>query len=215
VPDPEPLPVTGPPWAAVAPEGAATAVGLAARLGAYCWAEQQVFSLLGAWVPEIAEPDAKVAVAAHADHAGWRAQRWYELLPDAPPGADALVVAPAAVVPALDAAAAVAGGEGRTVEKLAVAHRVLLPRLAAAMRAHLDWGTELAEPAVLRVLRVALDDVLSDWVVGERLLQALVDDPADVDRVAEAHAAVERPLVAAGGLLGPGSTGRRPPGWRS
>ena len=210
---PDPVrPVTGSPWGAVAPEGAATALGLAARLGAYCWAEQRLFALLGGWVTEIPEPDVKLAVAEHADHAAWRAQRWYELLPTAPPGADALVVAPPGVAVAVDGAAALAAGPDRTLEKLAVAYRVLLPRLAGALRAHLDWSPAVSEPAVGRVLAIALDDVTVDWAAGERLVQALAGGSEALGRVAAAQAGGEAPMAAAGGLLGPGSTGQRPSG---
>ncbi len=87
-------------------------------------------------------------------------------------------------------------------------HRVLLARMAAALRAHLDWSPAVSEPAVGRVLAIALDDVLADWVAGERLLQPLAAGPDELDRARVAQAAVEVPLAAAGGLLGPGSTGR-------
>jgi hypothetical protein len=212
VPEPADRPVLGRPWGAIAPEGATTALGLAARLGAYCWAEQRLFALLGGWITEIPEPDVKLAVAEHADHAAWRAQRWYELLPTAPPGADALVVAPPGVAAALDAVAGLAAGPDRTPEKLAVAYRVLFPRLAAALRAHLDWSPVVAEPAVGRIAALALDDVGADWAAGERLVQALVGDAGTLGRVAAAQAAGEAPLAAAGGLVGPGSTGERPSG---
>ena len=211
-PAPVPRPVTGSPWGAVAPEDAATALGVAARLGAYCWAEQQLFALLGGWITDIGETDVKLAVAEHADHAAWRAQRWYELLPTDPPVADALVVAPAGVAAALDGAAIVAAGPDRTAEKLAVAYRVLLPRLAAALRAHLDWSPAVSEPAVGRMLGLALGDVGADWVAGERLVQALAGDQAVLGRVVAAQAAAEVPLAAAGGLVGPASAGRRPRG---
>ena len=59
-----------------------------------------------------------------------------------------------------------------------------------------------------RVLAIALDDVLADWSAGERLLQHLATAPGELDRARGAQAAVEGPLAAAGGLLGPGSTGR-------
>ncbi len=210
---PDPVrPVTGSPWGAIAPERADTALGLAARLGAYCWAEQRLFALLGGWITEIPEPDVKLAVAEHADHAAWRAQRWYELLPTAPPGADALVVAPPGVNTAVDVAAALAAGPDRTLEKLAIAYRVLVPRLAAALRAHLDWSPAVSEPAVGRLLVIALDDLGTDWVAGERLVQALAGGAEALGRVAAAQAAGEAPLAAAGGLVGPGSTGQRPSG---
>ena len=191
------------PWGAVAPADAGTAAGLAARLGSYCWAEQQLFALLGGWVADIGEPDVELAMAEHADHAGWRAERWYEALPAAAPGRDALVQGPDAVASALDEVRT-AGSLG-TATRLAVAHRVLLPRMAAALRAHLDWSSPVAEAPVARLLRLCLGDVTTDWVHGERLLQALGGPGAagpEADRL-------ESALAAAGGLLGPGSVGDR------
>jgi hypothetical protein len=205
-------PVTGSAWGAVAPEGAHTALGVAARLGAYCWAEQQIFALLGGWIQEIPEPDAKLMVAEHADHAAWRAQRWYELLPTAPPGPDALVVGPDAVSEALGRLVEVADGPLPTVVKLAATYRVLLPRMAGALRAHLDWTTEVAEPAVGRVLRMALDDVATDWSAGERLLQAIATEAVPAERARSVPEWLDAQIAVAGGLLGPGSVGLRAAG---
>jgi hypothetical protein len=205
-------PVTGSPWGAVPPEGALTAAGDAARLGAYCWVEQQLFALLGGWILEIPEPDVKLAVAEHADHAGWRAQRWYELLPTAPPGPDALVVAPAGLASLSDEVATATAGPDRTVEKLAVVHRVLLPSLAAALDAHRSWASQVSGPAVVRALEIAARDVGQDWVAGERLLQTLLDGPTDLETCRTAQIAVEAALTVAGGLVGAESAGRRPLG---
>ena len=207
--EPSPTPVIGPAWAARPPPGATTAQGLAARLGAYCWAEQQLFSLLGGWVSDVAETDVKLVLAEHSDHAGWRAERWYELLPTAAPGADALVVAPPGVAEALSEIPTVIDGPGRTVERLSVAYRVLLPRLATALRAHLDWAPPVSEAAVRRVLEISLADVMSDWVVGERVAQALAVENMAMGRVGSVQQWLEQRLGGAGGLLGPGSVGRR------
>ena len=206
MPDRPARPVAASPWGAVAPEGADTAGGLAERLGGYCWAEQQLFGLLGGWAPLVAEPDVKLALAEQGDHAAWRAQRWYEVLPTAPPGPDALVTGPDGVAAAIDGLRA---AELSTPARLVVSHRVLLPALAAAVRAHLDWSSSVGEAPVGRVLRICLDDLLADWVSGERLLQAL-GGPSGAVREAES---LEQAVLDAGGLIGPGSVGRRPEGW--
>ena len=204
-------------WAALAPSGATTAQGLAARLGAYCWAEQQMFALLGGWVADATEPDVKLVLAEHSEHAGWRAQRWFELLPTAPPGADALVVAPPGVAEVLSDASTAAGGPDRTAEKLGVTYRVLFPRLAAALRAHLDWAPVVSEAAVRRLLDISLSDVTADWVAGERLVQALAleSGSGNADGLGSVARSLEHRIDAAGGLLGPGSVGRRAPGGAS
>lgn len=209
---PEPTPVAGSPWGPAAPEETSSAAGSARRLGAYCWAEQQVFAVLGGWVPEVPEAEVKLAVAEHADHAAWRAQRWFELLPTAPPGADALVVAPVGLDGLVGAIAAVVSGPDRTIEKLAVAYRLLLPRLAAAIDAHRSWVSVVAEPTVHRMLALVASDLATDWVAGERILQTLAGPPELAERGRAALATVEGLVVAAGGIVGIASTGAPRPG---
>jgi hypothetical protein len=198
---------TAPSWAALAPEGAAGAAGAAARLGAYCWFEQQLFALLGGWVPDIGEADAKVLVAEHAEHAAWRAQRWFELLPTAPPGPDALVVAPPGVADAIELAMDLAGGPDRTAAKLCLAHQVLLSGLQVAYTAHAGWASTTAEASTVRLLAIAGPDLAADQAEGLRLLAGLGDPPAST---AVLRQALEDVLAAAGGAVGPGSAGLRP-----
>ncbi len=180
------------------------------RIGRYCWVEQQVFGLLGGWAPEIPELDVKALVAEQAEHAGWRAQRWFELLPTAPPGADALVGAPAGLTGLAQEARAVADGPGRTAEKLLVVHRVLLPRLVAAYTAHLDWAPFTSQASVRRMLGIALAELADDVRHGERLLQAVVGGPVVGSVRAATVGPVDELVAAVGGLVGPGSVGRRP-----
>lgn len=204
--------MTGSPWGAVPPAGSRTAAGVASRLGAYCWVEQQIFGWLGGWVPQVPELDVKLAVAEHADHAGWRAQRWYELLPMAAPGPDALVGAPDGLVELSDRVDAIAGGAGRTIEKLAVVYRVVLPRLAAAQDAHRSWSDPVSGAEVGRMLGLVSADLAADWVEGERLLQTLLGSGSDLDRCHRAQVEVERFVSGAGGIAGRLSAGERPLG---
>jgi hypothetical protein len=197
------------PWGAVAPDGATTTGAVAARIGAYCWVEQQLFSVLGGWVPEVPELDVKIALAEHADHAAWRAQRWYEVLPAAAPGPDALVAAPAGLAELASRIAVVADGPDRTIEKLAVTYRVVLPRLAAALEAHRDWSAGIEGSSVPRLLGLAAGDIAGDWVAGERLLQTLVSEPSALDRCRVAQSAIEGLVAPAGGLAGALSAGDR------
>jgi hypothetical protein len=197
------------PWGAVPPAGATTTAAVAARIGAYCWVEQQLFSVLGGWVPEVPELDVKLALAEHADHAAWRAQRWYEVLPAAAPGPDALVAAPAGLDELASRIAVAADGPARTIEKLAVTYRVLLPRQAAALEAHRDWSAGVEGSSVPRLLALAADDIAGDWVAGERLLQTLVGEPEALDRCLVAQSAIEGLVAPAGGLAGALSAGDR------
>ncbi|MCU0311394.1 MAG: hypothetical protein MUE36_10685 [Acidimicrobiales bacterium] len=206
--EPPPSPVPGPSWAAAAPEGATSATATVERLGRYCWAEQELFALLGGWAPEIPEHDVAALVAEQAEHAAWRAERWFELLPGAP--GTGLVVAPEGLDDLGDRARQAADGPTRTVEKLAVAYRLLAPRLVAAYVAHLGWATPHREAAARRLLGIAVADLTGDLVEGERLLQALATGPDAVSRVAAAVGPLERAVVVAGGIVGDGSLGVRP-----
>jgi len=202
--------VTGgprPSWAALAPEGTDGPAAVAARLGAYCWVEQQLFGLLGTWVVEIAEPDVKVLVAEHAEHAAWRALRWFELLPSAPPGADAIVAAPAGTLATWARVESLAAGPEATATKVCLAHQVLMPALLVAYTAHGDWASPVTEAAATRVLAMASHDLASDVADGQRLLAALQVAPSTY---AAARAEVEEALAGVGGLVGAGSAGARP-----
>jgi hypothetical protein len=208
-PPPEPARTapSGPSWAALAPPDARGSAGVARRLGAYCWVEQQVFAVLGGWVPDIAEPDAKVLVAEHAEHAAWRAQRWFELLPTAPPGADALIAAPTGVGEAIAAVFELGDGPARTATKLCLAHQVLMPALLVAYTAHAGWASATTEASSSRLLAIVARDLGSDVAEGQRLLAALGEAPSSTTGPRQE---LEALLAAAGGAVGPGSAGLRP-----
>ena len=61
------------------------------RMTSYCRVEQLLFGLFGQWATEVELPVAKLALVSAADHSAWRAKRWFEMLPTAPPGPDALL----------------------------------------------------------------------------------------------------------------------------
>jgi hypothetical protein len=208
-PSPEPSwpAPSGPSWAAVAPPDARGSAGAARRLGAYCWVEQQLFAVLGGWVPAIAEPDAKVLVAEHAEHAAWRAQRWFELLPTAPPGADALVVAPGGVEEVVACVLELGVHAGPATTKLCLAHQVLMPALLVAYTAHAGWASTTAEASTVRLLDIVGRDLGADVAEGQRLLAAIGGAPATT---AGPRQQLEDLLAAAGGAVGPGSAGLRP-----
>jgi hypothetical protein len=197
----------GPSWAAVAPLEARSVAGAAARIGAYCWVEQQLFGLLGGWVTEIGAPDAKVLVAEHAEHAAWRAQRWFELLPTAPPGADVLVVAPSGVGDLVARVAGLASGQDRTATKLCLAHQVLMPALLVAYAAHAGWASTTSEASTARLLAIVGPNLGADVVQGQRVLAGLREPPSSW---AGPRAEVEELLDAVGGVVGVGSVGVRP-----
>ena len=143
----------------------------ARRLGLCCWLEQQAFSLLGSWVTEIPEPDAKLTVLEVAEHSAWRAQRWYELLPTAPPGADVLVTGIDALGPFFGAVAG-AAGPGRSAEKLVVAEGLLT--LIDVVVADLEDRTApLAGADVRRICGIARRDLATDIARCRGLIEGI------------------------------------------
>lgn len=173
----------------------------ARRLGAYAWVEARAFEVLGSWVPSVPEAAAKVCIAAHSRAHGWHAGVWTAVLPrTADLDVDELVTAPSSGLEAFfDALDASGGG---TIERLAGAFRVLVPRLVAAYRAHLSIVTPASDGATARWLRIVLADEIEHWREGEAILQSLLVDPGAARRAAEVQGELEAALVGAGGLLG-------------
>lgn len=171
----------------------------ARRAGAARWLAARLFEVVGAWVATVPEPEAKIALATQSCHQGWHAGLWGERLP-ALHGVDPVTwVRPAS--PGVEEAVTALAAAPTTVERLAGLHRCLLPRLAAAHTDHLERASEVADAPTIRTLGLVLADLTLDQRAGERLLQRLLADPADIRRAAEGQAGLECLLVAAGPLL--------------
>ncbi|MEI7622399.1 MAG: hypothetical protein WCJ88_02475 [Actinomycetes bacterium] len=130
------------------------------RMATYCRIEQLQFGLLGGWVTDLAEPTAKLVMLSTADHCAWRAQRWFEMLPTAPPGPDALLTGTLSELEVFSRlATAVGTSQGA---RLVVAYRMLLPTLLGALIAHLESTTAVADAPVRRILGIAITDLEND-----------------------------------------------------
>lgn len=51
------------------------------RLATYCRIEQWLYAQLGQWVSVATASQTRLLLSELSDHAGWRAQRWFESLP--------------------------------------------------------------------------------------------------------------------------------------
>jgi hypothetical protein len=169
-------------------------------IGHYRWVELRLFEILGAWVPDVPELEAKLVVAAQAPHHAWHSQLWFERLPElAGVDRDQLTVA------ANDDVVAVMNGlqgSDRTIEKLAGVYRVVLPRLIAAYCGHLARASAVTDTPTIRALNLVLRDELDDWKEGEALIQSLLIDDLGVQRAAQQQARLEAMMVTAGGISG-------------
>lgn len=170
----------------------------AATVGAHIWTERAAFALLGAWSPAAAEPSVTVMLDRHSAHCAWRAGELEGRLPvlagvDRP----ALVAPPAPGLARCLAAAETVDGD---TERLAVAYRVVLPRLVAGYRRHLAATSDAADAPTRRSLRLVLADAAEDWAEGEAALQAALagpgGGPGEVARVGALVASLESLAVA-------------------
>jgi hypothetical protein len=192
-------------------EGPALTLHESARLiGHYRWVEIRLFEMLGGWVPEVGELDAKLMVAAHAPHHAWHASLWRDRLPELS-GVDGDELTIAAGVDLVGFMDAVQSAE-RTIERLVGVYRVVLPRTIACYAAHLDRASDVADGPTIRALNLVLSDELDDWKEGEAVLQSLLIDELAVQRAAEQQAGLEGRLVQAGGITGraAGGIGKAP-----
>lgn len=169
-------------------------------VGHHVWLEMRLFEVVGGWAPSTAEPEVKAHLATHSRRHAWHAELWQGHLPRVVGiDAEALVAPPGPE--AEDAVAALAAsGTGSTVERLVGLYRVVLPRVVTATARRLELATPVADAALARSLRFVLADDLDEWREGEALLQAALATGDDVDRAAAHQAALEKRVVAAGGL---------------
>ncbi len=183
----------------------------ARRVGNYKWAEMKLFEALGGWVATVPELDVKMRLGTHCYKHAWHAELWHKRLPELREmNPDRLTV------PANDAFVAFVEGvtepeaPGLTIEKLVGVYRVFLPHLVGAYTFHLNATSEITDAPTIRSLKFILQDDMEDWREGEMLIQSLIETPEEVDRAAAHQARLEKLIVAAGGVAGPGSIGRQP-----
>jgi hypothetical protein len=144
---------------------------LAELIGAYCWVENRIFGVTGAWATGPGDgltPALRVWCAGVSRRHGLLAERWVDRLP-VRAGVDrgALVVAPAGpLAGALDALAAAPAAVGVA----AVVH-VAFPRLQAVYARHGRTGSPVSEGPVLDVLMAARLELEAEIGGGRGLLE--------------------------------------------
>jgi hypothetical protein len=94
-----------------------------------------------------------------------------------------------------------------TIEKLVGVYRVLIPHKVAAYTYHLNNTSTITDAPTIRSLKFALQDEFEDWRDGEMMIQSLIETPEEVDRASAHQARLEKLLLAAGGITGPGTIG--------
>jgi hypothetical protein len=178
----------------------------AALLGAYRWAEHNLYLLTGSWVQETDDPEIRLHLDLVSGEHGWHAELWEDRLPvldgvdrDAlsRPG-PALEAACASVPVTVESAGSEHPGTPATVLRLAALYRFLIPRLVATYDHHLGHAVPATDGPTIRILRMVLRDEVESWQKGERLLQTAMRTPEDVSAAGAVQVGLESVVVAAG-----------------
>jgi hypothetical protein len=183
----------------------------ARRVGNYKWAEMKLFEALGGWVATVPELDVKMRLGTHCYHHAWHAELWHKRLPELREMNPDRLTVPAneAMVRFVEALTEPEAPE-LTIEKLVGVYRVFIPHFIAAYTFHKNNTSQITDAPTIRSLTFILQDEFEDWRDGEMMIQSLLDSPDEVDRAAAHQAKLEKLMLAAGGIAGPGSIGAQP-----
>jgi len=161
------------------------------------WAATRLFELLGRWAANAERPDVAVSLATASRHMGWHADDLASLAPDSE-SLDGVIdlVSFAKLGNVLDRLER----SNDPINNLAIAHRVLLARVASRCVAVEKLASAHSDAALARVMGFMLADLRRDRDEGEALLELLMTDSAIVGRVGAAVVEAESLIVDAGGL---------------
>src|SRR6478752_4206348 len=199
------------PWDRRDLPGSFDVVETARRVGHYKWTEMKLFEALGGWIATVPELDVKMRLGTPCYHHAWHADLCHKRLPELREmNPDRLTQPPNAEVEAFVEAMTAPEAPDLTIEKLVGVYRVLIPHKIAAYTYHLNNTSTITDAPTIRSLKLALNDEFEDWRDGEMLIQSLLESDDEVDRAARHQARLEKLMVAAGGIAGPGSIGMQP-----
>jgi hypothetical protein len=94
-----------------------------------------------------------------------------------------------------------------TIEKLVGVYRVLIPHFISAYTYHRNNTSQITDAPTIRSINFILQDEFDDWRDGEMLLQSLIETPEEIDRAAAHQTRLQKLMLEAGGIAGPGSIG--------
>jgi len=196
------------PWDRREIAGAFSVEETARRAGHYKWTEMKLFEALGGWIATVPELDVKMRLGTHCYKHAWHAELWHKRLPELREMNPDRLTVPAndAMVRFIDAMTEPEAPE-LTIEKLVGVYRVLIPRFIAAYTYHMNNTSEITDMPTIRSIKFILQDEFDDLRDGEMLLQSLIGTPEEADRAAAHQARLEKLMVEAGGITGPGSIG--------
>jgi hypothetical protein len=180
----------------------------ARRVGNYKWIEMRLFEALGGWVATVPELDIKMRLGTHCYHHAWHAELWHKRLPELREmNPERLTVPPNDELVAFVDAMTEPEAPELTIEKLVGAYRVLIPAKIAAYTYHLNNTSTITDAPTIRSLKFVLADEFEDWRDGVMMLQSLILSDDEVQRAVDHQAKLQKLLLAAGGIAGPGTIG--------
>jgi hypothetical protein len=195
------------PWDRRELPGTFTVEETARRVGHYKWVEMKLFEALGGWIATVPELDVKMRLGTHCYHHAWHADLWNKRLPELREMNTDRLTVPADGMEAFFDAMTEPEAQEQTIEKLVGVYRVLIPHKVAAYTYHLNNTSTITDAPTIRSLKFILQDEFEDWRDGEMLIQSLIETDEEVERAAAHQVKLEKLLLAAGGVAGPGSIG--------
>ena len=195
------------PWDRRELPGSFTVEETARRVGHYKWIEMKLFEALGGWIATVPELDVKMRLGTHCYHHAWHADLWHKRLPELREMNPDRLTVPAPGMEEFVAAMTEPEAQELTIEKLVGVYRVLIPHKIAAYTFHMNNTSTITDAPTIRNIKLILQDEFDDWRDGEMLIQSLVETDDEVDRAVAHQARLEKLMLAAGGIAGPGSIG--------
>jgi hypothetical protein len=195
------------PWDRRELPGSFTVEETARRVGHYKWIEMKLFEALGGWIATVPELDVKMRLGTHCYHHAWHADLWNKRLPELREMNPDRLTVPAPGMEAFVEAMTEPEAQNLTIEKLVGVYRVLIPHKIAAYTFHMNNTSTITDAPTIRNIKLILQDEFDDWRDGEMLIQSLVETDEEVDRAVAHQARLEKLMLAAGGIAGPGSIG--------
>jgi len=134
--------------------------------------------MLGSWVADEPDPQARVLFDAHSAHHGWHAELFAGRMPLVEGlDEDSLTSAPGVGAQRLFEVASLAE---TTLLRLSALSRVVLPRMITGYRLHLRRAAPVADAPLCRALQLALRDEVEAWQETEGLFEQLAHVPGDL-----------------------------------
>ncbi len=146
----------------------------------YAWFERSLFEIVGAWVVSVEEPAIRVCLHVSSRRHVLHAELWEDLFGGLGwVAGDPVIPLPDSVLVDFMQHFRLPDQDG-TLERVVGLYRVVLPRLISTYSLHLEHSAQVADAAILRVLKLVLLEDHEEWHQGEMMLQSLLATEADV-----------------------------------